>query len=124
MNIIIAGDGKVGATLTRQLSTEGCDITLIDLDPRVLENSMERYDVMAVNGNCASMPVLLQAGISDADLLIAALRTGQKSVNLKTRCLGNELSRCSGCKQIMVGKNTAVCNAYLYHKFLLCVMRD
>ena len=33
MNIIIAGDGKVGATLTRQLSTEGCDITLIDLDP-------------------------------------------------------------------------------------------
>lgn len=80
MNIIIAGDGKVGATLTRQLSTEGCDITLIDLDPRVLENSMERYDVMAVNGNCASMHVLRQAGVKDADLLIAA--SGADEVNL------------------------------------------
>ena len=80
MNIIIAGDGKVGATLTRQLSTEGCDITLIDLDPRVLENSMERYDIMAVNGNCASMNVLRQAGVMDADLLIAA--SGADEVNL------------------------------------------
>ena len=30
MNIIIAGDGKVGATLTRLLAAEGHDITLIE----------------------------------------------------------------------------------------------
>ena len=30
MNIIIAGNGKVGSTLTRLLSTEGHDVTLID----------------------------------------------------------------------------------------------
>lgn len=30
MKIIIAGDGKVGANLTRKLSAEGYDITLID----------------------------------------------------------------------------------------------
>ena len=29
MKIIIAGDGKVGANLTRKLSAEGYDITLI-----------------------------------------------------------------------------------------------
>lgn len=80
MNIIIAGNGKVGATLTRQLASEGCDVTLIDLDARVLENSVERYDVMAVNGNCASMDVLRQAGVMDADLLIAA--TSEDEVNL------------------------------------------
>lgn len=80
MNIIIAGDGKVGSTLTRQLSSEGHDITLIDLDQRVLEASVERYDVMAVNGNCASMEVLRQAGVKDADLLIAA--TSADEVNL------------------------------------------
>lgn len=30
MKIIIAGDGKVGATLTRQLTSEGYDVTIID----------------------------------------------------------------------------------------------
>ena len=57
MNIIIAGDGRVGSTLARQLSAEGYDLTLIDSDNSVLESSMERYDVMAVHGNCASMAV-------------------------------------------------------------------
>ena len=80
MNIIIAGDGKVGSMLTRQLSTEGHDITVIDSNSKVLESTVERYDVIAVHGNCASMDVLLQAGVRDADLLIAA--TSEDEVNL------------------------------------------
>lgn len=80
MKIIIAGDGKMGATLTRQLSAEGDDITLIDANPKVLESSEERYDVMVVQGNCASMDVLLQAGVKDADLLIAV--AGADEINL------------------------------------------
>ena len=80
MNIIIAGDGKVGSTLTRLLSAEGHDVTLIDSNYKVLENSLEQYDVMAIHGNCASMDILLQAGVKDADLLIAA--TGADEVNL------------------------------------------
>ena len=80
MNIIIAGDGKVGSTLTRLLSAEGHDITLIDTNLRVLESSLERYDVMAVHGNCAAMDILLQAGVKDADLLIAA--TSADEINL------------------------------------------
>ena len=80
MNIIIAGDGKVGATLVRQLSVEGHDLTLIDLNQSVLETAVEQYDVMAVHGNCASMQVLLSAGVKEADLLIAV--TGADEVNL------------------------------------------
>ena len=80
MNIIIAGNGKVGSTLTRLLSTEGHDITLIDSKSQVLEASQERFDVMAVHGNCASMDVLQQAGVKEADLLIAA--TNADEVNL------------------------------------------
>ena len=30
MNIIIAGDGKVGSLLTRQLSSEGYDVTVFE----------------------------------------------------------------------------------------------
>jgi trk system potassium uptake protein TrkA len=80
MNIIIAGDGRVGSTLARQLSAEGYDLTLIDSDHSVLETSMERYDVITVHGNCASMATLRQAGVMDADLLIAA--TSADEVNL------------------------------------------
>ena len=42
MKIIIAGEGKMGATLTRQLSAEGNDLTLIDSNPKVLESSSSR----------------------------------------------------------------------------------
>ena len=80
MNIIIAGNGKVGATLARQLAQEGYDLTLIDSDAKVLDASVNDLDVMAVQGNCASMDVLLQAGIREADLLIAV--TNLDEVNL------------------------------------------
>ena len=80
MNIIIAGDGKVGSTLTRMLSAEGHDVTLVDSNARVLDASLERFDVMAVHGNCASMDVLNQAGIQEANLLIAV--TNADEVNL------------------------------------------
>lgn len=80
MRIIIAGDGKMGAILTRQLSAENNDLTLIDSNFKVLESSEERYDVMVVQGNCASMEVLLQAGVKEAELLIAV--AGADEINL------------------------------------------
>jgi trk system potassium uptake protein TrkA len=80
VKIIIAGDGKVGSMLTKQLSSEGYDITIIDAKLKVLESSEERYDIMAVQGNCASMATLEQAGVREAKLLIAV--TNADEVNL------------------------------------------
>lgn len=80
MKIIIAGGGKIGSTLARKLSVEGHDLTIIDINPSVLEAAQEHYDTMTFAGNCASMEVLLGAGIEGADLLIAV--TGADEVNL------------------------------------------
>ncbi len=80
MKIIIAGDGKVGTMLTKQLSAEGYDLTLIDDNPKVLESTEERYDIMAVQGNCASMETLERAGVKETDLLIAV--TDADEINL------------------------------------------
>ena len=80
MKIIIAGDGKVGSTLTKQLVAEGHDITLIDSKPEVLESSEERYDVMVVQRNCASMATLAKAGVQEAEVLIAL--AGADEINL------------------------------------------
>ena len=84
MNIIIVGDGKVGAALATQLSSEGHDVTIIDSNPQALSESAERLDVMAVTGNGASMATLRAAGVEKADLLIAA--TSRDELNLLT-CL-------------------------------------
>lgn len=84
MNIIIVGDGKVGAALATQLSAEGHDITIIDSNSQVLNHSAEKLDVMAVIGNGASMATLQEAGADAADLLIAA--TSRDELNLLT-CL-------------------------------------
>ncbi len=80
MDIIIAGTGKVGLTLARQLASEGHNITLIDKDPLLLEEAVEKIEAMAVCGNCASKDVLLQAGIRNAQLVIAV--TDADEVNL------------------------------------------
>ena len=72
MRIIIAGGGKVGAELTRKLSREGHEITLIDYDAEVLENVMEHYDIISIQGNAASLDTLEEANIKEAELLIAA----------------------------------------------------
>ncbi len=80
MKILIAGCGDVGETLAQQLSAEGYDLTLMDSDPHVLEVGIERYDVMAVQGNCASMETLRRAGVKKSHLLIAC--TGSDELNL------------------------------------------
>ncbi len=72
MKVIIAGVGKVGLMLTRILLTEGYEIIVIDNNQQVLESCVERYDVMAVHGNCTVMDILEQANVRKADLLIAA----------------------------------------------------
>ena len=80
MKIIVAGGGKIGQSLVRQLVQEGHDLTVIDRDPLVLQSIVEKMDAMGVEGNCASKSVLLQAGVEDANLLIAATKSDE--VNL------------------------------------------
>lgn len=80
LKILVAGNGNVGRTLVSQLSAEGYDLTLIDKDSQLLEESVEKFDVMAVNGNCASMDTLRDADVENADLLIAC--TGMDELNL------------------------------------------
>ena len=80
MKILIAGAGKVGTSLTEQLSLEGYDITIIDMKAKRLEMIMETYDVITMEGNSAASSVLKEAGVMDADLFIAA--TSLDEVNL------------------------------------------
>ncbi|MCQ2505711.1 MAG: Trk system potassium transporter TrkA [Lachnospiraceae bacterium] len=80
MKIIIVGCGKVGLTLTEQLVSEGHDITLIDSDNESLEKAVALFDVQGICGNGTSFMTLQEAGIKDADLLIAVTDEDEKNL--------------------------------------------
>lgn len=80
MKIIIAGAGKTGVTLAKKLTAEGHDLTMIDVRQDPLEQVLERYDVMTLQGNCATKQTLEQAGIKKCDMLVAL--TGADEINL------------------------------------------
>ncbi len=77
MKIIIVGCGKVGTTLAEQLNRENHDITLIDCDGEALQDISDSIDVMCVTGNGAIYQVQMEAGIEEADLLIATTNSDE-----------------------------------------------
>lgn len=80
MKIIIIGNGKVGYTLARQLSGENHELVLIDQNLEALRNADGVLDIMCIEGNGASIQVLLDAGVREADLTIAV--TGSDEMNI------------------------------------------
>lgn len=80
MKIIIAGDGKVGLALTRQLLREGHELVVIDSNRNVLGRSLEQYDLLTVPGNAAALATLREAGADSAELLIAATSTDETNI--------------------------------------------
>ena len=91
MNIIIAGIGKTGISLTKSLALKGHDIVAVDLREDVLAASAERYDILTAAGNCLTVKTLNNAGIEHADLLIAV--TGSDETNLLCCLIARRLNR-------------------------------
>ncbi|MGN0371983.1 MAG: Trk system potassium transporter TrkA [Enterocloster sp.] len=92
MKIIIVGCGKVGLTLAEQLNREKHDITLIDCDGDTLQSISNSIDVMSVNGNGAVYQVQMEAGIKDADLLIAT--TNSDELNMLCCLIAKKAGNC------------------------------
>ena len=80
MQIIIVGCGNVGRTLTEQLSKEGHNITVIEEDSDVIQNVVNNFDVMGIVGNGASYSIMKDAGIENADLMIAVTDSDERNL--------------------------------------------
>ena len=98
MQIIIVGCGNVGATLTEQLSKEGHNITVIDVDGQRVEAVANQFDVMGVAGNGASFSVQNEAGIAEADLMIAV--TTSDELNMLSCLIARKAGGCSTIARI------------------------
>ena len=72
MNVIVAGDSNVGYVIAEALYKEGCNVVLIDKNEDTIAKANAELDVICIKGKGHSAGVLLEAGIRDADILIAA----------------------------------------------------
>ena len=92
MQIIIIGCGKVGRTLAEQLQEEESDITLVDVSSTVINSLQDDIDAMGIVGNGASINTLMEAGIENADILIAV--TGSDEMNLLCCLIAQKTGHC------------------------------
>lgn len=98
LNIIIVGCGKVGITLIEQLTREGHDITLIDTNAKKIQEITNLYDIMGTVGNGASYSVQMDAGIQNADLIIAV--TESDELNLLCCIVAKQVGNCAAIARV------------------------
>lgn len=92
MRIIIVGCGNVGSAIAEQLSYEGHNITVVDVNEKLVNGVSDAYDVLGVVGNGASLNIQREAGVDNADLLIAV--TGADELNLLCCLIARKAGGC------------------------------
>ena len=77
MKILILGAGQVGTTVAESLVGEANDITIVDTDAAKLRLLQDRLDLRTLVGNASHPSVLEQAGIADADMVLAVTQSDE-----------------------------------------------
>lgn len=80
MNIVIVGAGVVGYSLAEHLSRQGHNISVVEKSPQRCEDINNKLDVFTVNDSGSNPQSLENAGIKNADMVIAV--TPQDDSNL------------------------------------------
>ncbi|MFG3817070.1 potassium channel family protein [Limnothrix redekei] len=84
MYVLIGGAGMMGLRLAQQLLELGHTVAVIDKDPLACRFAREQIGVMAFEGSAVSTAVLLEAGIRQANAVVAALRDDALNLALIT----------------------------------------
>lgn len=71
MRVIIIGAGKIGFNVAKILVEQGHDIVMIEQSAERAEILQEHLDIQVVIGNGGSPDLLVEAGIKEANLLVA-----------------------------------------------------
>lgn len=88
MRIIIVGGGVVGYSLAQQLLADKHQMSLIENDPELCAEISEKLDLQILNGSGTSPTLLREAGIADADMVLAV--TPNNEVNIVVCSLASQ----------------------------------
>ena len=80
MKIIICGAGKVGYSISKQLSAQGHSVTVIDQSSEDIKKINETQDVKGIVGRATYPSVLENAGASESDMIIAVTRNDETNM--------------------------------------------
>jgi trk system potassium uptake protein len=80
MNIIICGAGKVGFSISKQLSAQGHSITVIDQSSEDIKKINDNQDVKGIVGRATLPSVMENAGAKDTDMIIAVTRNDETNM--------------------------------------------
>ena len=80
MNIIICGAGRVGFSISKQLSAQGHSITVIDQSSEFIQKINETQDVKGIVGRATFPSVLEKAGAKDTDMIIAVTKNDETNM--------------------------------------------
>ena len=80
MNIIICGAGKVGFSISKQLSAQGHSITVIDQSSEDIKKINETQDVKGIVGRATFPSVLENAGAVNTDMIIAVTKNDETNM--------------------------------------------
>ena len=84
-NVMILGAGRVGSKLSKDLSNEGLNIKLIEINERKANNIAEDLtDIMVINVDGRNVDLLVEENLESMDAFIAT--TGDSETNIMT-CL-------------------------------------
>src|SRR3712207_2207453 len=106
MNIVVLGAGHVGRALVEALAANH-EVTIIDTDAERLTALSDRFDVRVIEGNGTSKRVLLDAGVADADLMIAC--SSREDANIVAAILTKRLG---GAQTIVRTSSTGYLEAW------------
>jgi len=90
LKVIIIGAGEVGFHVASRLSVENKDVVVIDKDPEAIRRVSESSDVQVITGSGSSPVVLEEAGIKQAEILLAV--TDSDETNLIACLVANVIS--------------------------------
>lgn len=80
MKIIILGAGQVGSSVAANLVSEANDITVVDINSKLLQSLSERYDLQTITGIASHPSILAKAGANDADMIIAVTNSDETNM--------------------------------------------
>ncbi len=93
MNIIVVGCGNVGRKIVEMLCLEKeHNITVVDTRANAINTVVNQHDVMGVIGSGTSVDALTDAGVGNADILIAV--TASDEINLLTCFIARKTGKC------------------------------
>ena len=89
MRVVIVGAGEVGSTIAESLA-QSHEVVVIDIDSDRIESLTYSHDVLPLEGDGSDLDVLEEAGIAEADMLIAS--TDNDETNIVTCGAANVVS--------------------------------